>query len=384
MDELAAPTGDDSADDAAATGGAPKGPVRAYCPAVLDERQPRLTSLVPVRSALVVIAILVGVTTVSLVETLHIYVRTTPLGAAAPHLSALDVANRGSLAHWFSAVTLALAAIGAGIVFSIRRHRVDDYRGRYRAWLWVAGALAWCSLDAATGLHESLGLAVSVLAGTPLDSPSLAAACLIGWLSLYGLLLSTLAIRVGIEIWPSLPAFSALSTATLLYFLGGMAALEVITADSPLVASTVASSLVLLAHIAVASTVLLYARHVHLDAQGRLKVHIDPSKRKKAKPKSRAKLKVVKEDRSESTDKAGDKPATKPAAAANTQPRFGQGSSGTQPAKAAATVTKPPVSSGYDDSDEDEDGEEGDDRMSKSERRRLKKMARREQGRRAA
>jgi hypothetical protein len=263
---------------------------------------------------------------------------------------------------------------------------VDDYRGRYRVWLWVAGALAWASLDAATGIHDAVGLGIAFIAGTSLDSTSLAAACTMSWLAIYALLFGVLTIRAALEIWPSLPAFCAVCVATLCYFLGGLAELEIFTSESPLVASVIGSTLVMLAHVAVASSVLLYARHVHLDAQGRLKVHIDPSKRKKAKPKSKARLKVVKEDKDDTVAKPAEKSiaASKSSQpAAGTSPRFGAASSGSsnQPAKASATVTKA-TSSSYEDDDEDED--DGDDRVSKAERRRLKKMARREQGRRAA
>jgi len=348
---------------------------------------PRLCDLVPVRPAPALILILAGITLVSLIETVHIYARTTPTGSAASQLASLDVAVRGSVAAWFSTATLTLAALGAVVIYLVRRHRVDDYRGRYRVWLWVAGALAWASLDAATGIHDAVGLGIAILAGTPLDSLSLASACTMSWLVIYALLFGALAIRAALEIWPSMPAFSAVCVATLCYFLGGLAELEILSSESPLVASVIGSSLVMLAHVAVASSVLLYARHVHLDAQGRLKVHIDPSKRKKAKPKSKARLKVVKEDKDDAAAKSADKSiaASKSSqpAATGTSPRFGAASGGSsnQPAKASATVTKA-TSSSYEDDDEDED--DGDDRVSKAERRRLKKMARREQGRRAA
>ena len=129
-------------------------------------------------------------------------------------------------------------------------------------------ALAWLSLDAATGLHDAIGLGLSLLAGQQVAA-SLSAACTVTWIALYGLVLGTLGIRLAIEIWPSIPSFAALSIAALLYLFSGLFALDMLTpAASPLVASVVESSVAMLAHLSLLSAIGLYARHVLLDAGG--------------------------------------------------------------------------------------------------------------------
>jgi hypothetical protein len=381
-DELAQPA-DSETDDAAPSGGASaKGPVRAYSPAVLDERQPRITDLLPVRPLWTAIAILLAVTAVAAIECAHIYSRTTPV-VGGEHLAAADAAERGSIAAWFSSLTLAAGALLALVAFNIRRHRVDDYRGKYRVWLWTAAALAWGSLDAATGLHSALGLILARLAvQTAGDATALAATTTISWLALYGLLFGTLAIRLAIEVWSSVPALTALAIAALAYFLSGMATLDMLPASGPLVASVVQSLILLIAPVALVSAVALFARHVYLDATGRLKVHIDPDKKKQTK-KPRAKLKVLKAEKSSSDDSAIAASAAKPAAASSAPVKF-QASPPSGPlagklaaAKAASTTND----------EEDDDAEDGDDNshLSRAERRRLKKLARRDaQQRRAA
>jgi hypothetical protein len=389
MDEIASPTSEtDNPESQPATGGSAKGPVRAYSPAVLAERQPRVSDLVPVRPFAAIFLVLLGLTGVAAIENIHIHLQTMPLGSAAEPLAAFDVGQRGSLASYYSALLLALGAAGALAIFGIRSHRVDDYRGRYRIWLWTAAALAWASLDAATGLHNAIGFGLALASSQSLTGDTAVVAIKISWLLLYALTFGTLGVRAAIEVWPSLPSFAALCVGGLLYLVAGMLQLEMFQADSPLVNSVAASTVIMVAHALLASAVGLYARHVHLDAQGRLKVHIDPDRKKGKKAKSKTKLKVVKEDKTNETPDF--KPVAKPAAAAAsaepakpaTAPRFGWGSSAssTPPAKASAAISKPAASSSdYDDEEDEEDGDESGQKLSRSERKRLKKLARRDQ-----
>jgi hypothetical protein len=374
MDEIASPAEADSSEAApAAGGGSAKGPVRAYCPAVLAERQPRVTDLVPVRPFLVTVLALLALLGIAAIETIHVYARTTPLTAGVSQLAALDVSHRGSLAAWYSSVLLAAAAMAALAVYTVRQHRVDDYAGRYRIWLWAAAALAFGSLDAATGLHDVLGWGLALLAGTQADTGPTDAACTLAWLAVYTLVFGTLAVRLAIETWPSLPGFAGLATVGLLYFLGALTQLGMMPLYDPLMAEVLASVLTLLGHLTLAMSVVLFARHVHLDAQGRLKVYIDPDRNKKAKARTRTKLKVVNED-----DDAG-RPATSASAKNGPPSKFGAAASSPKATASISKGTSSPVGE-----DDDADDEYGDDKLSKAERRRLKKLARRETQRRAA
>ncbi|MDX1945274.1 MAG: hypothetical protein SFU86_07695, partial [Pirellulaceae bacterium] len=318
MDELAQPADTENAEAAPAGGGSAKGPVRAYSPAVLAERQPRLTELLPQRPLWAGIVVLIALTAVAAIECSHIHALTLAPKTHRAQLAALDVSQRGSVASWFSSLLLGTSAVLAVVAFSIRRHRVDDYRGRYRVWLWMAGALAWGSLDAATQIHDSIGLLVAHLAGEQLGLGSLAAACRISWLAIYSLVFGTLAIRLALEVWQSTAAFAALGFAGLGYLVAILGQMEMLPSHGPLVDSTVQGGILLLAHVAIFSTVALFARHVALDATGRLKVYIDPDKNRRTKPKAKPKLKVVKDEsavkKADKSEKTEAKPATAPAA----------------------------------------------------------------------
>ena len=393
-DELAQPAQTETADATPTGGGSAKGPVRAYAAEVLSERQLRVIDLLPVRPLWVAVSILLAVTAVAAILCVHIHARTIDLGRNATEgipygafLAALDASQRGSLAAWLASVVLAGGAAASLVTFGIRLHRVDDYRGRYRVWLWTAAALVFASLDAATGMHDAIGLGLATLAGQTTTGGSLVSAVAISWLTLYGLVFGTLAIRLAIEVWCSLPAIAVLAVAGLLYLLAGLGVLELLPASGPLVGSVVQTGLTLLAHVLLVWSVALYARHVVLDATGRLKVHIDPDKKRGVK-KPRARLKVVKADK----DEVSDSDVSAAGAAAQKQsngsgPKFG-GASNSQP-KAGAAIGRPATaasSADYEDEEDDEDEGEGygGERLSRAERRRLKKLARRDGQRRAA
>jgi hypothetical protein len=370
MDEIASPADADNP-EATAAGGSAKGPVRAYHAAVLSERQLKVTDLLPVRPLWVVVLLLLGLTGIATIEAIHVHAVTLSLAEGVSHLASLDAKERGSLSAWYSSSLLAAAAALGVVVFGIRAHRVDDYRGRYRIWLWTAAALGWLSLDAATSIHDSLGLGVTLLAGKQVLTASLAAGCTITWIAIYALVFGTLAIRLGVELWPSRLSFAALLVACVLYACGALFQLDMLSAPVSIIAGVFESTITMLAHLSLLASIGLYARHVYLDATGRLKVHIDVDRR--AKPK-RAKLKIVK----------AEKPEPKPAPASKPEPaKFGVAATSATSAKPGAAISKSTVSSSHDEDEEDDD-EYGSDNLSKSERRRLKKLARREGQRRAA
>lgn len=396
MDEIATPSDTEKVPPATA-----KGPVRAYHESVLSDRQRRVSEFIPLRPFAVTMTILLLLTAVAAIEALYIF--TAPLeghaaaaarSAGGEHaFAALDLAARGNLGSWFSSLLFAGGSLAVMGLLSIRVHRVDDYRGRYRVWWWIAAALLWASIDTATGLHDALGQGIQILAGD-----SMPGGRDLMWIGVYGLVFGTLATRAAFEIWSSLLAVVSMSCAALLYFacIGWQIGILPALGDVVLT-NVVASTLALLAHVSLVVGVLLYARHVHLDAQGRLLVNAEPKAKKK--PKSKAKLAVVSEDDEKADKKAVAKKdekkeaekrepekkeaaapaANKPTAASGL--KFGSSSTPQASASISSKTNSAPIN--QDDDDEDEEDES---LASKAERRRLKKLARREaqQGRRAA
>jgi hypothetical protein len=394
MDEITSSTDVDTSDAQGV-----KKLLRAYGETVLEDRQPRITELIPVRPFLVAMIILAALTGIAILENLYIHLQTSSWRDAghtlASRFAALDLASRGNVGAWYGALLLALGSAASLVILSIRCHRVDDYSGRYRVWIWTAAALLWGSLDCASGIHHALGAGLAMLAGVP----QLTELC---WMGPYLLVFGALAVRLGIETWHSLSSFSALAISAVLYIVAGMMALELWPITSQLVSTVLVSSVTLIAHVAVIATLALYARHVCLDAAGKLPLRLRVKEGKKKK-KSRAKLTVVsKDDDGPDNNEVPDaQPAAKPAAASATasvpsgaragiskgalnssRPSMTQNSA--RPGPLASKFAATPPANEDDEEDEGSDDLDADDRLSKSERRRLKKLARRDQQRRAA
>jgi hypothetical protein len=377
MDEIASPADADNP-DAAST--AAKGPVRAYHEAVLNQRQPKVTDLLPVRPLWVFAFLLFGLAGIAAIEAIHVHVAALQLPEGADHLAALDSRQRGSLGDWYASALLAAAATLSLVVFGIRSHRVDDYRGHYRIWFWAAAALTWLSLDAATGIHDALGLAVTLITGKQVVSTSLASSCTLTWIAVYTLVFGALGLRLAFEVWSSRLGTLALSTASALYITAALLQLQIITIPPTLAPGLAESTVILLAHFFLLSAIAFNARHVLLDAGGRLKVHIDPDRRHKSKRAAKPRPAASDTKRSVAEDQK-----SRPAVAGTVGEASRFGSSATYSAsKPAVSITKATVTSPADTDDEDDDSDDSQYAgLSRSERRRLKKLARREQ-RRAA
>ncbi len=79
----------------------------------------------------------------------------------------IGLRGQGTLAGWLTQVFLLLAAATALVVRSVQRHRRDEFKGRFRAWGWLA--VIWIVAAAATAmpLGPAVAAALVVLTETP-------------------------------------------------------------------------------------------------------------------------------------------------------------------------------------------------------------------------
>lgn len=121
-----------------------------YSPEALPEHQPSLATLLPTGLggfALAASGLIVLLTTAVGVGLWEAFAGGPVFGRDATRFAAtlasarrcLDLHSFASLGGWLAQLSLVSATATALIVRLMRRHRRDDYRGRYRAWGWLAG-----------------------------------------------------------------------------------------------------------------------------------------------------------------------------------------------------------------------------------------------------
>lgn len=122
-----------------------------------------------------------------------------------------DVRGTGGLQAWLAQAYLFMAAGVALIVRVMRRHRRDDYKGRFRAWGWLAVILVIAAIAAAVPIGRLVAAAMTDATGIAFGPDG------IGW----WIALSTVAV-VAVSLWAVLPLHERL--ATTLWLTTGLAA----------------------------------------------------------------------------------------------------------------------------------------------------------------
>jgi hypothetical protein len=239
-----------------------------YCEAAGVENYPQVTDFVPRRYRSLALLTMTGLASIMVLVALNhwagVIAQTLGMRTTAP----LDFAVPGSLAAWLAAVLMLVTSVACLLVYSIRRHRIDDFRGRYRVWLAAAAACLVLSVNSVAGLHSMLADAASHYSGWWALRDGA-----VWWLVLVGVPITWVAFRALSDTMECLLAACTLVTAVMAYVgaLGSYLGWNPITFDhqfEPLV--TV--GLTLVGHWMVLVAVAAYARYVVLDAQG-LVVH---------------------------------------------------------------------------------------------------------------
>jgi len=118
------------------------------------ENHPQVTSFVPRRFRTLSLIALFGLGIGAMAELTAHYAQ--PLSELAQVVSPAEITEvfATKLVAWTSATMLLLAAVYMRLIFSLRRHRVNDYRGLYRVWRTAGWAAVALSLNAVLGGHE--------------------------------------------------------------------------------------------------------------------------------------------------------------------------------------------------------------------------------------
>jgi hypothetical protein len=172
---LASSQRDNAGGDEAASGGAGPGAVTAYDDEAHPERHPAIATRLPVsagRFVAVTLGILLACAgSIAVAVSGPLFGRPLLAGSGrfartlAVLASAFDPQSGLSVQVWLAELAILAAAVVAGSVRFMRRHRRDDYKGRFRAWGWLAWLLAAAAWAGAVPLGPLVSSFVSDATG---------------------------------------------------------------------------------------------------------------------------------------------------------------------------------------------------------------------------
>jgi len=230
----------------------------------MDE-QLRLTDLIPRRLPIFAILLVVGLAMVVGLEILYAWMPELSARTTDGRVAALDLDGEGSLAVWFSSFVLLLAAAMALVVYSVRRHRQDDYQGYYRIWLWAAACWMLMSIDETSSLHEGFKEMMVWVTGARVFGDGS-----IWWVAAYGFLLGAVGSRLLLDMRECRLSASALVTAAGCYVLAVVAQLGWILPESGARGVMLEEGAEMIGNLMLLLAMGLHARYVILDAEGLL------------------------------------------------------------------------------------------------------------------
>jgi hypothetical protein len=129
-------------------------PGRRYGAEAAEDHQQPLTAIIPKRAFTLILLLIGGLALIAVIQALYGHVSLSPHDYWLRAAASLDVESAGGLASWCSSLFLLAAAVQGFQIYRLRRHRSDDYRGRYRVWIWVTPLLLGASLTVGTHLHH--------------------------------------------------------------------------------------------------------------------------------------------------------------------------------------------------------------------------------------
>jgi hypothetical protein len=234
------------------------------------EHHPQVTDFVPRRIGKVVLTVLAGLIIVGAAESLDRY--STQIEALLPAVSKSEITrflspglSQGLIA-WSSAMVLLTAGMYARLIFMLRRHRVDDYRGHYRIWRTASWLAVLLSLNSVLALHGPAARMIGNSAGWQLLAGQSG-----WWLALAVLVCGPLLVRLTLDMAESRAALTAIFLAIACYTTAGVAvAIDWAPAWLGAWSDLLDHSLPFLGHVLMLAAIMLNARYVLLDVQGLL------------------------------------------------------------------------------------------------------------------
>ena len=245
-----------------AGGGATAQKSEPYGDAAFMDDTLRVIDLIPRRLIAFGLLLLAALAAVAGLEALYAWTSTPGLHQITTDgtVAAFDLDGEGSLAVWFSSALLMLSALTAVLVYTIRRHKTDDYRGNYRVWLWAAMCWMVMSIDETASLHEGFMGMMSHVTGTKVYGDGS-----VWWVVPYLFLLGTVGSRLLMDMRSCRLSSMALLTSAGCY---ALAVATQVTGDGLMRSVMLEEGAEMVGNVFLLLAMGLHVRYVILDAQG--------------------------------------------------------------------------------------------------------------------
>ncbi|MEE2825963.1 MAG: hypothetical protein VYE64_05000 [Planctomycetota bacterium] len=148
------------------TGSSPDVGGKPYSNSAQRRYQKKTTDLIPKRYRAVTLMIMLLVASVCGLNLLSAYSADWRDQLTASQIEAFALSGQGSLARWFVSFLLILSSLASLQLYALRQHRCDDYRGTYRLWGWLAVLFLLGSIQCSVDLLGLIHTAVASLVGT--------------------------------------------------------------------------------------------------------------------------------------------------------------------------------------------------------------------------
>jgi hypothetical protein len=248
----------------------------SYTEAAHMDQQAHITDFIPRRPSVVALWFFSALTVIAGITAAHCCVDQWSVALGGIDLSVLRFGtDSGSgLAAWFSSMMLVGASLVAVLIYALRRHKSDDYRGRYRIWMWAGICWMAMSIDTVSGLHALLKNIIAQVAGSTVwgDGSIL-------WIGSAVSLIGVVALALTMDMRSCRTAVTSMVLSAVAYAVTIAGHFELVVAV-PSVLLTTASAMC--GHLFLLASMTLFARHVILDAEGLLPEPPPKKQKKKA------------------------------------------------------------------------------------------------------
>jgi hypothetical protein len=250
---------------------------RRYNTAALQALDAPLVTYVPQRTYSLVLWFLLGLVPVLGLLAADVQLETIRRVVGAKGARPFDLQADGNLVTWFSSLAYGLATLIMLGIYTVRRHRRDDYRGRFTVWRWAIAAALIISVDATAGLHETWRGLCQAATNRPLVASES-----IWWVGVWFTIFGAAIVRLMLEMSGSRAAVTWMSVASVCYLWTGLVELRWAPITNSYGADVSQVAGLMLGHHFMLFSFVTYARHVVLEAMG-----IDQTPKKTMRPKSR-------------------------------------------------------------------------------------------------